>query len=87
MRIEDIIPLATQSDPQLNFGEVTHDGVFPDGAHLTTNQVEVFNLNGQWVLPKQPRMDGVARRKVNSDGEEELEIVEMNKLHKGDQVF
>lgn len=78
----------TELEPQfippqeVRFGEIIQTGCFPPNAYLTTNQIEFFYFGGKWQLPVQPRMDSVVRR-----GLERLQVVEMNKLVKGDEVI
>lgn len=75
MNIEQLKPKFV-NPPEISFLEVRKDGCFPPGAYLTGNRIEFFYHNGEWVLPKHPRMDGVVRTESHS----ELSVVEMNKL-------
>ena len=60
---------------------VQKERCFPKGSYLTGNRIEFFYHQGEWVLPKQPRMDGVVR--VEPDA---LKVVEMNKLKQNEKV-
>lgn len=66
---------------EVQFGTIVRKGCVPQEAYLTTNQIEFFYSQGEWLLPTQPRMDGVVRR-----GRERLQVVEMNKLEQGEDV-
>lgn len=54
-------PLATA--PAARTARVERDGVLPEGFFATTNlPTYVKNPDGSWVLPREPRMDGVLVR-------------------------
>lgn len=79
MRIEDLKP-PIRGMSEANYTDVEKVGVFPEGTYLTTNRIEFFNVGGEWVLPKNPRMDGVVK------SESGLTVVEGNKLNVGDRL-
>lgn len=68
--------------PDATIIEVTKDGVAPNGYHAMSIYPEYFKIEGQWVLPKQSRMDCVA---VVRDSDT-VEIVEFRRLKVGDRV-
>ncbi len=80
MKVEELKP-RIENPTEASVVPVTKGGTFPDGAYLTTNLIEFFRHDGEWVLPKQPRMDGVVR--AGADG---LAITEPNKLKEGEGV-
>jgi lysine-ketoglutarate reductase/saccharopine dehydrogenase-like protein (TIGR00300 family) len=57
------------------------DGVAPDSYHATTIFPEYFKIDGQWLLAKDSRMDGIA---VIEDGT--VVVREFRHLKKGDKV-
>lgn len=80
MKIEELEP-RIKNPTEVEVVPVTKEGTFPAGAYLTTNLIEFFRTGGEWVLPRQPRMDGVAR--ADKEG---LAITEPNKLKNGEGV-
>ncbi len=69
--------------PAARTAVVERDGVLPDGFFATTNlPTYVKNADGSWVLPREPRMDGVLVR-----GEKNTWWVrEGRRVKKGDDV-
>ena len=62
---------------------VAHDGVLPDGFFATTNlPTYIKGENGEWTLPREPRMDGVLLR--HADGT--WWVREGRRVKKGDTV-
>lgn len=80
MKVEELKP-RIENPVEVSVVPVTKDGTFPNGTYLTTNLIEFFRRGGEWVLPRQPRMDGVVR--VDEGG---LAITESNKLKEGEGV-
>ena len=67
--------------PDVKLVAVEKDFVAPDNYHATTIFPEYSKVNGQWIMAKESRMDGVAVY----DGEK-INIVEFRTLTKGDLV-
>lgn len=94
MKVGELIKQAPEKAPVIRTGLVIKDGVPPQGEYLTVNTPELYQVQlHQWVLPENPRMDGVAQvitEKVTLDDNVELRrnvrVVEMNKLKAGDEV-
>lgn len=82
MRIKDLRPTITYPH-EVSLGVVKKDGCFPEGAYLTSNQIEFFYHKDNWRLPKNPRMDGIIRVEKG----DQLNVVEMNKLKEKDRVI
>lgn len=82
MRIKALRPTIIHPR-EVSLGVVEKDGCFPDGAYLTSNQIEFFYHKGNWRLPKYPRMDGVVRVEKGN----QLNVVEMNKLKEKERVI
>ncbi len=62
---------------------VERDGVLPDGFFATTNlPTYVKNPDGSWVLPREPRMDGILVRRPDGS----WWVREGRRVHKGDLV-
>ncbi len=62
---------------------VAHDGVLPDGFFATTNlPTYIRGENGEWTLPREPRMDGVLLR----DADGTWWVREGRRARKGDTV-
>ena len=62
---------------------VAHDGVLPDGFFATTNlPTYIRGENGEWTLPREPRMDGVLLR----DADGIWWVREGRRARKGDTV-
>ena len=62
---------------------VERDGVLPDGFFATTNlPTYIKERDGQWVMPKEPRMDGVLVR----DGVGDWWVREGRRVRAGDEV-
>lgn len=69
--------------PVVTFATVTHSGAAPEHYHATSVFPEYFQLEkGEWVLPKESRMDCVVVRKDDGD----LAVTEFRHLKPGDQV-
>ena len=59
----DFTAPALAKAPPAQTARVERDGVLPDGFFATTNlPTYVKNADGSWVLPREPRMDGVLVR-------------------------
>jgi lysine-ketoglutarate reductase/saccharopine dehydrogenase-like protein (TIGR00300 family) len=70
------------SFPDARFSPAPADGVLPDGFFSTTNLPTFVRMDGQWVPPREPRMDsGIVKDK---DGV--LWVREGRQLRKGDLV-
>lgn len=67
--------------PVVRFEPAPADGVMPEGFFTTSNLPTYVNVDGQWVLPTRPRMDGVLVRRP--DG---LETVEPRRVRAGEAV-
>ncbi|HEY2163163.1 MAG TPA: hypothetical protein VGH04_04195, partial [Gemmatimonadaceae bacterium] len=46
------------SYPDAKFAAAPADGVLPDGFFSTTNLPTFVRVKGQWLAPREPRMDG-----------------------------
>ncbi|MGA0919814.1 MAG: hypothetical protein ACO31W_01955 [Gemmatimonadaceae bacterium] len=63
--------------------QVERDGVLPDGFFATTNlPTYIKERDGRWVMPKEPRMDGVLVR----DGVGDWWVREGRRVRAGDEV-
>ncbi len=70
------------SFPDARFSPAPADGVLPEGFFSTTNLPTFVRMNGEWVPPREPRMDsGIIKDK---DGV--LWVREGRRLRKGDLV-
>jgi lysine-ketoglutarate reductase/saccharopine dehydrogenase-like protein (TIGR00300 family) len=49
---------AFASFPDAHFAPAPADGILPDGFFSTTNFPTFVRLNGSWIAPREPRMDG-----------------------------
>ena len=58
------------------------DGVLPEGFFSTTNLPTYVRIDGQWRMPREPRMD--AALVLDADGE--LWIREPRRVHKGEHI-
>jgi lysine-ketoglutarate reductase/saccharopine dehydrogenase-like protein (TIGR00300 family) len=68
--------------PDARFSAAPADGVLPDGFFSTTNLPTFVRQNGQWIAPREPRMDaGILKDK---DGV--LWVREGRRLKKGDLI-
>ena len=54
----DLSAPALKSAPNARFAPAPADGVFPDGFFSTTNLPTYVKIDGAWLLPNEPRMDG-----------------------------
>ncbi|MEK7402520.1 MAG: hypothetical protein AABZ80_09190 [Gemmatimonadota bacterium] len=70
-----------KSAPNSRFAPADRDGVFPDGFFSTTNLPTYIKVDGQWRLPREPRMDGGI---VIENGE--LFVREGRRIMKGQMV-
>jgi lysine-ketoglutarate reductase/saccharopine dehydrogenase-like protein (TIGR00300 family) len=68
--------------PDASFAAAPSDGVLPDGFFSTTNLPTFVRVNGKWVAPREPRMDGGIVRERDSV----LWVREGRRLKKGDMV-
>jgi hypothetical protein len=59
------------------------DGIAPANFHATSIYPEYFNIEGEWLLPEQGRMDCVAILKDNK----KIEVVEFRNIKKNDQII
>ncbi|HEV8197100.1 MAG TPA: hypothetical protein VGP87_10700 [Gemmatimonadales bacterium] len=57
--------------PEARFEPAPADGVLPEGFFSTSNLPTYVRVNGSWLMPARPRMDGVIVRRGNG-----LEVVE-----------
>ncbi|MBM6869303.1 hypothetical protein [Pseudoflavonifractor phocaeensis] len=69
--------------PEVKWERVTLPGVAPEGYHSTSMYPEYFKIDGQWVLPRESRMD--ASVVIGEDGV--LRVVENRNLKEGDKVI
>jgi lysine-ketoglutarate reductase/saccharopine dehydrogenase-like protein (TIGR00300 family) len=68
--------------PDASFAAAPSDGVLPDGFFSTTNLPTFVRLNGEWIAPREPRMDaGIVRERDSV-----LWVREGRRLKKGDMV-
>ncbi|HXE58033.1 MAG TPA: hypothetical protein VNK43_08525 [Gemmatimonadales bacterium] len=67
--------------PEARFEPLPADGVLPEGFFSTSNLPTYVHVDGQWVMPRRPRMDCVIVRRP--DG---LEVIEPRRLKRGDLV-
>ncbi len=65
-----------------NFAPAPADGVLPDGFFSTTNLPTFIRVKGQWIAPREPRMDGGLV--LDRDGA--IWVREGRRLKKGDLV-
>jgi len=68
--------------PDAQFASAPADGVLPDGFFSTTNLPTFVRRNGQWIAPREPRMDAG----IVLDREGTLWVREGRRLKKGDMV-
>src|SRR4051812_22124312 len=68
--------------PDARFAPAPADGVLPDGFFSTTNLPTFIRVNGDWIKPREPRMDSALV--LDADGA--LWVREGRRLRKGDQV-
>jgi len=59
------------------------DGIAPDNFHAMSIYPEYFNIEGEWILPNQSRMDCVAVLR----SEKFIDIVEFRNIKKNDKVI
>lgn len=67
--------------PEATFAPMPADGVLPEGFFSTSNLPTYVHVNGRWVMPSRPRMDGVIVRRGDT-----LETIEPRRLKRGDLV-
>jgi lysine-ketoglutarate reductase/saccharopine dehydrogenase-like protein (TIGR00300 family) len=70
------------SCPDAKFVPAPADGVLPDGFFSTTNLPTFVRVKGQWIAPREPRMDSG----IVMDKSGELWVREGRRLKKGDMV-
>src|SRR6266550_2487385 len=68
--------------PNASFVPAPVDGVLPENFFATTNLPTYVKLNGEWVMPREPRMDG----SLLLDREGLLWVREGRRVHRGDKV-
>jgi lysine-ketoglutarate reductase/saccharopine dehydrogenase-like protein (TIGR00300 family) len=68
--------------PDARFVAAPADGVLPENFFSTTNLPTYVRVNGQWRMPREPRMDSA----LVLDGDDVLWIREGRRLQKGDRV-
>ena len=68
--------------PDATFSPAPHDGVLPEHFFSTTNLPTYVRVNGQWRMPREPRMDSV----LVVDDAGELWIREGRRVRRGDRV-
>jgi lysine-ketoglutarate reductase/saccharopine dehydrogenase-like protein (TIGR00300 family) len=68
--------------PDARFEPAPADGVLPDGFFSTTNLPTYVRVDGEWRLPRDPRMDAGIVKRANGT----LEVVEGRYLRGGDLV-
>ncbi len=68
--------------PNASFVPAPADGVLPENFFATTNLPTYVKLNGEWVMPREPRMDG----SLLLDREGLLWVREGRRVHRGDKV-
>ncbi len=67
--------------PEARFEPLPADGVLPEGFFSTSNLPTYVHVDGRWLAPSRPRMDGVIVRRAGT-----LETIEPRRLHKGDLI-
>ena len=70
------------SAPDATFVPAPADGVLPEDFFSTTNLPTYVRVGGQWLLPREPRMDSA----LVIDANGELWVREMRRVRKGDLV-
>ena len=68
--------------PDARFVPAPADGVLPEGFFSTTNLPTYVKIEGDWKMPREPRMDGVLM--LAADGE--LWVREMRRVRKGELI-
>ena len=68
--------------PDAKFIPAPADGVLPENFFATTNLPTYVKLNGEWVMPREPRMDG----SLVLDREGLLWVREGRRVHRGEKV-
>jgi lysine-ketoglutarate reductase/saccharopine dehydrogenase-like protein (TIGR00300 family) len=68
--------------PEARFVPAAADGVLPEGFFSTTNLPTYARINGEWRMPREPRMDGA----LVLDSAGELWVREMRRVKQGDRV-
>ena len=79
----DFMTLGLQEAPECRFEPAPKDKTLPEGFTSTTNFPTYVHINGEWRLPKMPRMDS---HLVWEPKTQELEIKEFRRIRKGDLV-
>ena len=70
------------SAPDATFVPAPADGVLPEDFFSTTNLPTYVRVGGQWLLPREPRMDSALVIDANGD----VWVREMRRVRKGDLV-
>lgn len=73
---------ALQSAPDARFEPAPADGVLPEGFFSSTNLPTYVKVDGEWVLPRTPRMDSAIVRQ--DDGS--LRVLEFRYVRRGQPV-
>ena len=68
--------------PDAQFAPAPADGVLPEGFFSTTNLPTFVRVNGQWIAPREPRMDSAIVLYANG----ELWVREGRRVKRGDRV-
>lgn len=69
--------------PNIKIDIVSKDGVVPEGYHAMSMYPEYFKIDGEWILPKESRMDCVAVVRSST----EIDIIEFRNVKVGDSVI
>jgi lysine-ketoglutarate reductase/saccharopine dehydrogenase-like protein (TIGR00300 family) len=78
----DFTAPAFASAPDARFAPAPADGVLPEGFFSTTNLPTYVRVNGQWRMPREPRMDSA----LFLDADDVLWVREGRRVKKGDRV-
>ena len=70
------------SAPDARFVAAPADGVLPDDFFSTTNLPTYVKLEGEWRMPREPRMDAALVRDAAGD----LWVRESRRVRKGDAI-
>ena len=68
--------------PDARFVPAPADGVLPEGFFSTTNLPTYVRIKGEWMMPREPRMDGA----LMLAGDGELWVREMRRVRKGELI-
>ena len=78
----DFTAPAFASAPDARFAPAPADGVLPEGFFSTTNLPTYVRVNGNWRMPREPRMDSA----LVLDADDVLWVREGRRVKKGDRV-